>query len=240
MIFYNEVFFTARILQISYGGRTLFLTLRPSGSAVDGVSVDLLVGDISLRIGLRDLSACLPLDSQLSKMALEVYPPEVQEILLESIFCPLLSALEGWLANPATIEAVHLKPISRKKTLPYQLQFSLYEENPHGGKSVPLLLSGSLSMDRLLAEKVLEAVRTVSPVPYRHYDSALPDILNGIVPPIAMAPEKLASLRTGDVILLEDSQEVRAGLRELIGLEPYRIRCRQLGDRATVLSWTSA
>jgi hypothetical protein len=236
--FRNGVFFTARVLKISYGGRELFLSLRPADGDGEGAAVDLLVGDHCLRIGVRDLSACLPLDARLKQLALEIYPPEIQAVLLESLFDPLLTALEGWLAAPATIEAVHLKSISRKKTTPCRLNFSLYEKNPYEDQAVPLLLSGSLAMDWSLAEKVLATVRTVESVPFRHHSSALPQVLNGVAS-FAVTPEELASLRIGDVILLENSRSAETNLRELIGLRPYRIHCRQEGNKMTVLSYAA-
>ncbi|MDR0340296.1 MAG: hypothetical protein LBH53_01910 [Puniceicoccales bacterium] len=234
--FRNGVFFTARILPISYGGRELFLSLLPEGSARDGAAIDLQVGDHCLRIGVRNLSACIPLSAQLEQLALEIYPPDVQAILLESLFDPLLTAIEGWLAEPATIEAVHLKSVPSKKTLPCRLSFSLYEKNPHEGKAVPLLLSGSLAVDWSLAKKILETIRAVEPVPSWHCDSTLPSVLNCIAS-FSVMREELADLRVGDVILLENSNRTETGLRELVGLRPYRIHCRQEGNKMTVISY---
>jgi hypothetical protein len=233
--FRNSVFCTARVLQINYHGKNLFLALRPQVDVGDGVSLDLQIGALSLRIGVENLSACTPFDERLGQLALEIYPKELQKVLLESTIDSLLTLLEGWLGGQATVEMIHLEPVPAKKSLPIQLSFALYEQNPHEDREVPLLLRGSLSMERALAERIQEALVGVDSVPYRHYECAVPRAISALAS-LEMAPKEVASLRVGDVVLLENSHEVNESIRELIGMAPYRIRCRQRGDKMTVLA----
>ncbi|MDR2667959.1 MAG: hypothetical protein LBB38_02880 [Puniceicoccales bacterium] len=234
--FNNEVFHRARIIRINYCGKELFLALHSEEMSDCGASVDLRVGEIALRIGVESISSCALLDDRLKKMAFEVYPEEVQKILIESLFDPLLSTLEGWLCAPATVDGISFSRTNRRKSLPYHLSFHVYEKNPHENKNVPLVLSGSLHMDRSLMDRILDSIRPLEAVPYRHYEAAIPSAINAIAS-LEMSRGELDSLRVGDVILLENSNEIEMHIHEFIGIAPYRIRCRQKDDKMTVLSY---
>ncbi|MDR1436455.1 MAG: hypothetical protein LBI39_04635 [Puniceicoccales bacterium] len=234
--FNNEVFYRARIVRVSYFGRELFLVLRGDTPIDCGASVDLRVGDVAMRIGVESVSSCALLDERLRKMAFEIYPADVQKILVESLLDPLLSTLEGWLCAPATVENVALHRVHRRRSLPFHVSFHIYEKNPHCGESVPLVISGMLSMDRNLMERILDAVRAEEVVPYRYHEAAVPRTINAVAA-LEMPRNAVADLRVGDVILLENTNEIEMGIRNLIGLSPYCLRCRQNGDKMTVIGY---
>ncbi|MDR3317114.1 MAG: hypothetical protein LBS68_03565 [Puniceicoccales bacterium] len=233
--FANELFHRARPLRISIGKDKFFVFPSPHGGREDAVAVELLLGKELLRIGVGSLAQCGVMDKRLDCLALEIYPEDVQKMLLESLLDPFFVALEAWCGQSVTVKKVSMTPSTANETsLPFRFAFSLYGANPHGGKAVPLLLSGTIAMEKSAADRLLETLRGLPTVPYKFYGEIAQSCVNQ-VSSLKMQPSEIRSLRVGDVILLENGKEVSENCRCLKGLLPHAVDCRQDGQKMTII-----
>ncbi|MDR2576930.1 MAG: hypothetical protein LBC42_02680 [Puniceicoccales bacterium] len=234
VFFANEVFFTARVLRMSFDGREFFVGMRPCEDVPHAGFVTLKIGSQLLQIALTNLSECASLNERLATLAFEMYPDTIKQHLLEILLEPFLTSLEAWAGVPVTVQNLNFRKNSQlAKALTMRCMFTLYDGNPFEGKDVPALLHGTLAAGTELAERFLVSLRAIPRVPYRFYGCAIPPCRN-VVSTLRMPTEEVRSLRAGDVILLEDTGGIIDGGRTLIGISPYAIECTQDGAQMTV------
>jgi hypothetical protein len=232
--FSNEAFFTARILRVPFSGRDVFLTLHPPKAGENrGMMLRLRVRNFPMVIGLSDLGNLAPLAPSLASLALEIYPIEMQHILLEAALDPILFQLQAVFREKITLETISDGTGLDGLETPIQCRFAIHGANPHGGEAVPCLLEGNLALSDELANRFITLIRSQDPAIYKIYEKVLP-ICHVNVASLAMSVDELKKMQNGDILLLEDSSAVEQNRRSLSGLDSCTILGKQDGDRLTV------
>jgi hypothetical protein len=232
--FANELLGRARIFSFDCGGRRLwFVPKRPTAGAEEEAVLHLLADGSQLRVGIRRLDDVVLLDKRFSSLSIEIYEPSVQEALLEALTEPFLQCAGTLLGGNVVLSKVELKRQTVAALAPFTLHFALYAANPHGNELAPLLLEGSITLDQKIAQRITKRVSSMEVARYRTYAAAIPCCLNGIAS-LSMGVEELATIRIGDVILLEDSKAIEHGKRQLIGLISTPIIAQQDDDQITI------
>jgi hypothetical protein len=232
--FANAAFFTARVLRVPFQEKELFMTLHPLQSpGKSGTLLSFLVRDWTMALGLGDLDCLSSLAPQLGSLALDIYPRSMQHMLVEAMLDPIFFQMQALFREKVTLKTMAKDTKMDPEATPIQCKFAVYGAYPHGDEPALLLLEGSLGLANALAERLLKSIASVDSAIYRTYERTLPEChLNAAS--LVVSVNELKNLRTGDVILLEDSAAMEQKRRSLSGLAGYTIWGKQDGDKLTV------
>jgi hypothetical protein len=229
----NIFFHTARVLAFQFGDKKFFINLERSPLENNSGQTSIILscdnGTIQIFLeSLNDLSAFAP---ELSKFSIDSYPAPVQDMLLNSLLSPLIDRLSVLLSAKISMR---LSDVSQNPTGPkFSFSARIYDDNPYEGKKVGLLLSAKIAMDLPLAEEIGKFIHQIpTAIPHAFH---LPFRCENRLAETTISREDLASLRLGDVILLEDMGAVEAKRTRLLGLNPYEFACIGDGNKLTII-----
>jgi hypothetical protein len=228
----NLFFYAARVFIFRLGDKEFFVNpIQDSSGSDDGrlpIILSCAKGKAQVLLeSLGDLSTFAP---ELSKFSIGSYPAPVQNMLINSLLSPLLDRLSTLLSAK-----VDMRLAEAPQSFPgpqFSLSVRIYDGNPYEGKEVGLLLSAKVSMDLPLAEEfgkliqqVPSAILRTFPVPFRYENR---------VAETGISREDLASLRLGDVILLDNTAAIETKQTRLLGPCPYEFACTGNGNKLTI------
>jgi hypothetical protein len=228
----NLFFHTARVFKFQLEDKKFFVNLAQDLSGNNGgrISVVLSCGKGNAQVFLESLDGLSAFAPELSKFSIDSYPAPVQQMLLNSLLSPLLDRLSTMLSAKVSAQLAEGPQSSPGTQFP--LSVRVYDGNPYEGKEVGLLLFARITMDLSLAEEIGKFIQQVPtailrtfPIPFR-YENRIAET--------GISREDLASLRLGDVILLDNSAAVEAKQTRLIGPGPYGFTCTGNGNKLSI------